>query len=101
MNLDKNIALEAALAEEDDDENESLLLLVDKEGPLQCVFYQIKFTDLWAHFELTGHVYSAFPDEQEVLLQDGISCRINNISKQKNFEETGQDLTVINLTYPI
>lgn len=68
VNIDKQLAIETALAEEEENENESLLILVEKEGPLQSVMYQIQFTDVCFHFELSGSMYSAFPDEQELVL---------------------------------
>ena len=88
LNVDQ--AIQAALELEDEQENEQLLMLIEKEGPLQPVIFQIAFTDVWAHFELNSDVYSSFPDEQEILLQDGMGCKITEIYTQKDFEGTGQ-----------
>ena len=75
-------------------------MLVEKEGPLQPVVFQIAFTDLWAHFELNSPLYSSFPDEQEILLQDGMGCQITGVKTEKDFEGTGQNLTFVSLSYP-
>jgi len=54
VNIDKQLAIETALAEEEDNENESMLLLIEKEGPLQSLVYHISFSDVCFHFELSG-----------------------------------------------
>lgn len=63
--VSKEMALDAAFQPSDfeDQENEQLMLLVDKEGSLQSVLFQISFTEVWAHFEMNSSIYSSFPEE--------------------------------------
>lgn len=66
--IDKQIAVDTVLMEDDEIDDESIMMLIDKEGPLQNVLYEINFTDVWAHFEMSGDIYSSFPEEQELVL---------------------------------
>lgn len=51
---------------------------------------------------MSSSVYSAFPEEQELLLQDGVSCRVTDVSqKQVDYNGQSQTLTFVSITYPI
>lgn len=96
----KEMAIQASLAAEEEQDNDQLMMLVDQEGPLQSVVFLVTFTDLWAHFELNSSLFSAFPEEQEILLQDGISGKITSVNREKNYNGSGQSLTFVNVSYP-
>lgn len=44
-------------------------------------------------------LYSTFPLEREVLLQDGLTCSMTGIKTSMN-QRLGQSLTIIQLTFP-
>ena len=46
-----------------------------------------------------GEGYSAYPEEEEVLLQDGLEYAIVDISEQIT-EDTQQPLFIVELKYP-
>lgn len=50
----KEMAIQASMAADEEQDNDQLMMLVDQEGPLQSVIFLITFTDLWAHFELNS-----------------------------------------------
>ena len=73
---------------------------VDKlQADLCPVLYNIKFTGDEGLFYMSDENYSAFKDEDEILIQDGFDYRINSIT-EFNHDDTGQKITEIQLTYP-
>ena len=52
-----------------------------KDGKFPVVM-EIKFTEIWNYFRMNSPDYSAIPEEQEVLIQDGKALVLEDIKEE-------------------
>ena len=70
--------------------------LEDVQEPKKPVLLKIEWKGLEDHFRLNSNEYSAYPKEEEILLNDGLAMNVTNI--EKNWEVDGGYYTGETLT---